>query len=467
MTKTSKFIFMLLPLFLGVFFPFFASAQLNVLSGGYIGVGTNVVHYYTTLNVLNGSNYPCIDAQQVCSHDYQWCYNARLNRTNGVGYRVENSGGVGTWWVVGAGWMYANGSYYKSDSNLKSSILPIDSALWKIMHLQGYTYLLHNRSTPDSVYTGGPVVMDSALADSQRQIGYIAQQVGRVIPQLVKTTQYGESAINYTGIIPLLSEAIKAQQAEITLGEDSLKTSILHLKDSLGSQDSLLKIHLQTVKDSLGTLITTLQSQNILLQSEENNTASRLEYVNDSMRTVVTTMQTQENNTAVRVEYVNDSLRTVITSMQIQENNTATRMEFIKDSLAWQTVLLQFTTNNILNSIRQMRDSLIETFACNCNGSGSGGTPDAALFGGSLGQNSPNPFNTQTTISYSLTGTVSSASINIYNMQGTLMSTYNLQAASGHSSINVAANTLKAGTYIYNLVVNNVQVDSKEMVITN
>ncbi len=382
MTKIKS-IFRCLPLFLSVLFPLFCSGQLNVMTGGQVGVSTNTVVYGSMLNVVNTGDNPTVNAVSNASTTYQWCYNAQLNQSLGVGYRVEYAG-VGNWWVTGAGWMFANGTYYTSDSNLKSNIRPVDSALWKVLQLQGVSYLLHSRATPDSAYKGGPAKM-GAVIDSQGQIGYLAQQVQRVLPQLVKTGPYGESAVNYIGIIPLLSEAIKAQQAEIAqaqLSADSQKTTIQNMADSI-----------------------------VVLKSS---------------------------------------------------------LQAAKDSLLWQMVQQQFLAKDILNSIRQIRDSLATTYTCNCNSSsGSEGRYVSTDFSGSLYQNSPNPFNNQTTISYLLTGAVQSASINIYNIHGTLMHTYTLSATSGTGSITVAANTLSAGTYIYNLVVNNVQVDSKEMVITN
>ena len=53
-----------------------------------------------------------------------------------------------------------------------------------------------------------------------KQIGFIAQEVERSLPELVDTDDKGYKTIAYTKLIPILVEAIKSQQRQI----DALKT---------------------------------------------------------------------------------------------------------------------------------------------------------------------------------------------------------------------------------------------------
>ena len=46
-------------------------------------------------------------------------------------------------------------------------------------------------------------------------MGLIAQEVEKVLPEIVITRENGIKAVNYEGVIPLLVEAIKEQQSTI------------------------------------------------------------------------------------------------------------------------------------------------------------------------------------------------------------------------------------------------------------
>jgi hypothetical protein len=83
-----------------------------------------------------------------------------------------------------------------SDSREKSNITPIENALEKINQISGYNY---NWNDSD-----------------EKQIGLIAQEVEKVLPEAVSTNEQGTKFLNYDGIIPVLTEAIKTQQKQIT-----------------------------------------------------------------------------------------------------------------------------------------------------------------------------------------------------------------------------------------------------------
>jgi hypothetical protein len=84
-----------------------------------------------------------------------------------------------------------------------------------------------------------------------------------------------------------------------------------------------------------------------------------------------------------------------------------------------------------------------------------------------LNQNSPNPFNESTEIKFSITEqNFKNASILVFDMNGLLIKNYKIQT-SGKGSIKISANELKAGMYIYSLIVNENEVDSKRMILLN
>jgi hypothetical protein len=107
-------------------------------------------------------------------------------------------------------------SYY-SDERLKEDIVEIDSALEKVMLLRGVTY------KPNSI-------AESLGYKKQQEVGVIAQDVEKVLPEAVKpapfdimlfeNTEISRSGQNYKTVqyeklVPLLIEAIKELNKEI------------------------------------------------------------------------------------------------------------------------------------------------------------------------------------------------------------------------------------------------------------
>ena len=82
-----------------------------------------------------------------------------------------------------------------------------------------------------------------------------------------------------------------------------------------------------------------------------------------------------------------------------------------------------------------------------------------------LSQNSPNPWNEETRISYSLPDGFSDASIRIYNLQGTQVKKFDLSSPSGE--VVLQASDLAAGIYIYSLVAAGQELSTKRMMLTD
>ena len=84
-----------------------------------------------------------------------------------------------------------------------------------------------------------------------------------------------------------------------------------------------------------------------------------------------------------------------------------------------------------------------------------------------LNQNSPNPFNESTEIKFSINEqNFRNASIIIFDMNGLLIKKYAIQT-SGNGTILINGNELKPGMYIYTLIVNQKEIDSKRMILLN
>ena len=84
-----------------------------------------------------------------------------------------------------------------------------------------------------------------------------------------------------------------------------------------------------------------------------------------------------------------------------------------------------------------------------------------------LYQNRPNPFSKKTEINYYLSENVTQSSILVFNMQGILIKSYNLKTLKGNDKIVINGGELIPGIYIYALIVNNKEIDTKRMILTD
>ena len=89
---------------------------------------------------------------------------------------------------------------------------------------------------------------------------------------------------------------------------------------------------------------------------------------------------------------------------------------------------------------------------------------DASLTNGNiLYQNSPNPFNKQTVIRFKLAADAEDASVCIFDMTGKLLK--KLPISSGMQSVSIKGYELGEGMFLYSLIVNGQEIDTKKMVI--
>lgn len=94
---------------------------------------------------------------------------------------------------------------FLSDKNFKREIKTIDNALDAVLKLNGTTYFWNKTVKSDYDFP------------KNIQYGLIAQEVEKILPDLVLKTSEGEYSLNYVGLIPVLIEAIKEQQNQIII----------------------------------------------------------------------------------------------------------------------------------------------------------------------------------------------------------------------------------------------------------
>ena len=93
-------------------------------------------------------------------------------------------------------------AFYSSDERLKENIQPIVDALSKVESISGNTYDWKAGFETIHSHTG-------------HDIGVIAQEIEKVLPEVVINRETGYKAVQYEKIIPLLIEAIKELSAKV------------------------------------------------------------------------------------------------------------------------------------------------------------------------------------------------------------------------------------------------------------
>lgn len=81
-----------------------------------------------------------------------------------------------------------------------------------------------------------------------------------------------------------------------------------------------------------------------------------------------------------------------------------------------------------------------------------------------LFQNRPNPFSENTVIEYRIAQPFNAASIMIFDLNGKLIATHPL-TLDGRGTITVEGGSLLPGMYIYSLIVDDIEVDTKKMIL--
>jgi hypothetical protein len=131
--------------------------------------------------------------------------------------------------------VYVSGTVTQSsDRSLKKNIMPLSGSLQKILDLQGVTFEWKSetelgKSDRGENASSKPTELKLFSFPVGKQIGVIAQDVEKVVPELVQTNAEGLKSVDYIKMIPLLIEAMKEQQNLI----DSQSEKILNLEKQL------------------------------------------------------------------------------------------------------------------------------------------------------------------------------------------------------------------------------------------
>ena len=122
----------------------------------------------------------------------------------------------------------------------------------------------------------------------------------------------------------------------------------------------------------------------------------------------------------------------------------------------------------LIRSIQELKQELDEVRGGNDDFKMSRGTVTAVasdyVTGNILYQNTPNPFKEQTVIRFSLADNAQNAAICIFDMTGKMLK--KLPISSGETSVSINGWELGEGMFLYTLIVNGREIDTKRMILS-
>ena len=312
-----------------------ATAQIKITTGGNVGIGTN--NPGAKLHVDFGGG------------DWERAIRTTVHYKSTCSYNLWNTYyGKDVFFVCGEGYLWTmKGGYFGSDSTLKRNITSIEGALNKVKSLQGIRFQYKNGKEEEP--------------DEDFRLGFIAQDVEAILPEVVKNMPDYTKAMSYTDLIAVVVEAIKEQQ-------------------------------------------TLIESQQIM----------------------ITTLQTIVSAQELDIETLKSSYKVVYEVLEPLQKCCGIK------------------GGSVLPPPKEPQT-----------------LEDEAI----LYQNAPNPFTSNTEISYYLPETTTQAVLYIYNLQGIELQSYLLTETGSHN-VTISGSALPAGIYLYTLIVNNEIIDTKRMILT-
>lgn len=238
--------------------------NVNQSGGGYFPVGLYANTFTNDgIGILSSHNSSTTNGISIYSRVWR---STSIPFASGYGYNSYN------FYVKGDGTAYTNGILITSDSTLKTDIKTIESPMQKIMKMRGVTYkykelecdITDNLITKNTNNANAKNITDTTdnkskshqpqtdklpkldenimekIAEEDKKmerIGFLAQEMEKIIPEVVRTSVNGTKAIAYTDLIAILVEGMKEQQFEI----DSLKNEVANLSMKSSSSPSKVK----------------------------------------------------------------------------------------------------------------------------------------------------------------------------------------------------------------------------------
>jgi hypothetical protein len=189
----------------------------------------------------------------------------------------------------------------------------------------------------------------------------------------------------------------------------------------------------------------TIQGQNTRMQSNANVSRPEFGYIAQDIQQLFPELVSGDTSSHLSVNYI--GLIPVIIEALKQQKQTITALT------------QQLSQCCVSNNSHQNQSNGSQY------GKKSADLEASSRFTAFLLQNSPNPFTENTNIFYSIPESSGKAMLYIYDMQGSEILSYEIKHR-GEGKTIINGNELKAGMYLYALIIDGNEIDTKRMILT-
>lgn len=247
-----------------------AGNRIFEIGNGYNGMPSNALTVYRTARTV-------INDVTVTDAMFRIRHNSSVNDSHIVLYETENdyarinfkNNGTLTFWTLGgspqatpagsgfiirysgsfmdamslngegnvtfAGCVTGSNLACPSDIRYKKNIRPLVNSLQNIQRMQGVRYDWKREEFPEKNFS------------RKSQIGFIAQEIEKIFPEMVITDNKGYKSLDYARLTPVLVEALK----ELSLHNRQMEAEIQDLEARLSGIETLLLSNITPIKKSV------------------------------------------------------------------------------------------------------------------------------------------------------------------------------------------------------------------------
>ncbi|MDR0733149.1 MAG: tail fiber domain-containing protein [Dysgonamonadaceae bacterium] len=228
----------------------FGKSNSQYASGGKLTFGDFGRQTHNGWNVFIGE-YGTTDTDQLWLHGKLGTYFTYNNGTSVWGYYDVN---VGNAFYFNCN-VYSNGVLLTSDDRRKENIRPLSGSLLSLQQLKGVSYSLK----PVMQASTNAQKADGKTSDKERRdraslearekelqnskdprMGFVAQELKKVFPELVREDRDGMLSVDYIGLVPVIVESIKEQQQIINVQSEKINALEKAIETLQGKSLSLI-----------------------------------------------------------------------------------------------------------------------------------------------------------------------------------------------------------------------------------
>lgn len=194
-------------------------------------VGIGLIDGTARLNVYGNLTQTALATSVYHTSDNLFATVSTVNRTTSKSWGVKYNS-LERFYVTGNGSVYAYSYENLSDKSFKENIRVVPNALDKVLQLRGVLFNFKKEELKESKDT----LTQIPFSQPKTELGFIAQEVETILPEVVNTLPDGRKTVAYANIVALLVEAFKEQETRIIQLEDEI--NILNNRNSIIVQNN-------------------------------------------------------------------------------------------------------------------------------------------------------------------------------------------------------------------------------------